>query len=122
MFCEILAGSLTGGGASNPDNPSAGRLVNNMLTIAFDPAAFGSSFSADVTSLIRWIRSARAMEPDGEILLPGEPERRTRREREGRGIPLDGETARQLADVALGLGVAVPESVTHISTEVSRGC
>ena len=60
VFCEILAGSLTGGGASHPQHPTAGRLVNNMLTLAFDPAAFGQAagFADDVTQLSDWIRSA----------------------------------------------------------------
>ena len=39
LFCEILAGSLTGGFSSHPTTPTAGRLVNNMLSVVLDPAA-----------------------------------------------------------------------------------
>ncbi|MBN9114605.1 MAG: Ldh family oxidoreductase, partial [Pandoraea sp.] len=48
LFCEIFAGSLTGGFASNPKNPTAGRLVNNMLTIAFDGHVLASQTGFDV--------------------------------------------------------------------------
>jgi uncharacterized oxidoreductase len=50
IFCELLAGSLTGGFASNPDSPTAKRLVNNMLTIAIDPVSLPGRefFAADL--------------------------------------------------------------------------
>jgi uncharacterized oxidoreductase len=101
VICEVLAGSLTGGGSSHPGNPTAGRLVNNMLTLAFDPAAFGGAemFRGDVERLAAWTRGSRPASPGGQVLLPGEIERRTRAARERDGIPLDPETVRQLAQV-----------------------
>ena len=41
LFVEVLAGALTGGGAGHPDNPSADRPINNLLSILIDPAAHG---------------------------------------------------------------------------------
>ena len=113
IFCELLAGSLTGGGASNPNNPSAGRLVNNMLTLAFDPGLFGQDarFAADLSGLVDWIRSARPSAPGDEILLPGELEEKTRRERRAEGVPIDTATAGQLIDSAGAHGVAIPASL-----------
>lgn len=113
VFCEILAGSLTGGGASNPRHPTAGRLVNNMLTLAFSPAAFGGSagFSADVEGFIDWMRSAKPATPGGEILLPGEIERRATAARTASGVPIDRATAAQLSAAAKALGVAVPPEI-----------
>lgn len=110
IFCEMLAGCLTGGGASNPNNPSAHRLVNNMLTLAFKPGLFQASgaFDADLAGLIDWIRSARPVEPGGDVLLPGELERRTRAERLAAGVPIDAVTAEQMADAARALGVEIP--------------
>jgi len=111
VFCEILAGSLTGGMSSHPDNATAHRLVNNMLTLAFDPAAFGpaDAFAEDVARLTRWVKSAA--QPGGTVLLPGESERRTRAARLHGGIPLDQETVRQLADSASELGVPLPDAL-----------
>lgn len=107
VFCEVLAGSLSGGFASNPQSPTAGRLVNNMLTLAFDPAAFGGTdfFAADVHRLIDWAKASRPIEPGGAVLLPGEIEDRTRAERRD-AIPIDGETFHKI--VAAGESVGVP--------------
>jgi len=76
FFCEVLAGSLSGGFASNPQSATAGRLVNNMLSLVFDPSAFGSAdaFAKDVTRLVGWIKSTPPIEPGGKVLLPGETE------------------------------------------------
>jgi len=107
FFCEVLAGSLSGGFASNPNSPTAGRLVNNMLSIAFDPAAFGGAdfFKADLARLTDWVTASPPIEPGGAVLLPGEVEERTRAERRKTGIPIDAETWAQLATAATRLRV-----------------
>jgi len=107
FFCEVLAGSLSGGFASNPQSPTAGRLVNNMLTLAFDPAAFGGAdfFAADIHRLVDWTKASRPIEPGGAVLLPGEIEDRVRAERHD-AIPIDGETFQKI--VAAGESVGVP--------------
>ncbi|MBS0559304.1 MAG: malate/lactate/ureidoglycolate dehydrogenase [Proteobacteria bacterium] len=117
LFCEILAGSLTGGGSSHPRNPTAWRLVNNMLTIAFDPARLGADggFAADVARLAEWVRASRPAQAGGDVLLPGEIERRMKAERSAAGIPLDPETCRQLAAAAARAGVAVPAAIAEVA-------
>lgn len=113
FFCEILAGALAGGGSSHPQNPTAHRLVNNMLSLAFDPAAFGPEdvFAADVARLVEWVRASPPVTETGEVLLPGEAEARLRAERVAEGIPVDEETWRQLAETAAQLGVTPPASL-----------
>lgn len=108
ILCEILAGALTGGGSSHPGNPSADRLVNNMLTIVIDAdgMAGASAFAADVARLQEWVKASPPLAPDGEVLVPGEPERRCRAEREAGGIPLDDATCAQIAQAADSVGVA----------------
>jgi hydroxycarboxylate dehydrogenase B len=110
FFCEILAGSLTGGQASNPEAATADRLVNNMLSLAFDPAAFGDSdaFASDLTRLVQWVKAAAPSTPGGEVLLPGEVEERVRRERIDKGLPIDDATWRALSMTAASLGVPTP--------------
>lgn len=112
IICEVLAGSLTGGGSSHPGNATAGRLVNNMLTLAFDPAAFGGPdrFRQDVERLAAWTRASRPVVPDGRVMLPGELERLTRAARQRDGIPLDLETIRQLSEVGERHGKPLPEA------------
>ena len=113
FFCEVLAGALSGGGSSHPRNPTAKRLVNNMLTLAFEPSAFGDGgfFARDIERLVGWVKGSPPVMPGGEVLLPGEPEVRTRAERERAGIPLDQETRRQIAGAARRFGVAIPAEI-----------
>jgi uncharacterized oxidoreductase len=110
VFCEILAGALTGGGSTHPQNPTAGRLVNNMLSIVFDPDAFcgKDAFAADIARLASWVKASPPATPNAEVLLPGEVERRTRVQRLRDGIPLDLPTRESIAASARLLGVALP--------------
>jgi uncharacterized oxidoreductase len=107
FFCEILAGSLSGGFASNPQSPTAGRLVNNMLSIAFDPEAFGDAeaFAHDVSQLIAWTKSSPPAVPEGSVLVPGEIENMTRQERHSSGLPIDDETWRGIVSAAEAVGI-----------------
>ena len=108
VFCELLAGSLSGGSASNPSNPTAGRLVNNMLSFAVDPDLFGSGvdFAGDTARFVEWITGSPPSQPGGEVLIPGEIEAKTRERRERDGIPVDDTTWNQLESSARKLGVA----------------
>jgi uncharacterized oxidoreductase len=109
FFCEVIAGSLTGGFSSHPGTPTAGRLVNNMVSLAFDPAAFGGAdfVHDDPRRRIEWTKASPPAEPGGSVLLPGEIELRTRRDREANGVPLDAETRAQIVAAGEGVGVAV---------------
>ena len=110
LICEVLAGALTGGGSSHPDNPTADRLANNMLSVLFDPARFVGSdaFAEDLARLISWVKASPPARPGGAVLLPGEVERHTRAERLANGIPLDETTLEQLRSAARS--VAVPQA------------
>jgi hydroxycarboxylate dehydrogenase B len=110
FFCEILAGALTGGRASNPGSPTADRLVNNMLSIAFDPAAFGDAdaFADDVIRLVEWVKATPPIASGGKVSLPGEIEEDIRDERMAKGLPIDDATWRNIAATAVSLGVAIP--------------
>jgi uncharacterized oxidoreductase len=110
IFCEIFAGALSGGQTTNPANATAGRLVNNMLSLVFDAEAFcgTEAFNAEIARLAAWVKASPPAVPGGEVLLPGEIERRTRTRLERDGIPLDVVTRRQIADSVRALAVAVP--------------
>lgn len=110
LFCEVLAGSLSGGGSSHPKSPTAWRLVNNMMSLAFDPAAIpGTDFGGDVARLTAWVKGSPPAEPNGQVLLPGEIEDQTEAARLESGAPLDTETIRQLAATMTALGLDVPQ-------------
>jgi hydroxycarboxylate dehydrogenase B len=107
MFVEILAGSLTAGGSSHPDNPTADRAINNLLSILIDPGRMAGSaaMAADIDRLVAWVKESPPASPGGEVLLPGEIERRTRDERRAHGIPLDPNTLAQVCAAATSVGV-----------------
>jgi hydroxycarboxylate dehydrogenase B len=105
ILCEVLAGALTGGGCSNPQN--AGRVLNGMLSIILDPAVFQSdaAFAAEIQRFVAWVKSSAPASVNGEILMPGEIEERTRAHRLRDGIDLDEATWAQLQKTAEQVGV-----------------
>jgi uncharacterized oxidoreductase len=105
VIAEVLAGALTGGGCSNPKNLQ--RLANGMLSIILDQNQFRpqAEFAAEIEQFITWVKSARTAAPDGEILMPGEPEARNRARRSRDGIELDETTWGQLVQVCKAVGV-----------------
>ena len=106
VMCELLGGALSGGGVQ--DGASIHPMLNNMLTLAFDPARLGtlSSLPVEIERLAQWVRASPRMEGCEEIALPGEPERRTAVARSRDGIPLPRKTLDSLDAAARTLGVA----------------
>ena len=110
VLCEILAGALTGGGCSNPAN--AGRLVNGMLSIVLDPSFFQSdaAFAAEIERFIDWVKSSETATADGEILMPGEIEERTKVSLLRDGIDLDATTWSQFVETGRSVGISVKDA------------
>jgi uncharacterized oxidoreductase len=90
LLVDLLAGGLTGGGCSRPPE-GALRFSSSMLSIVIAPQAYGDAgaFGAEMRRYVEFVKSARPRTPGGEVLLPGEPERRARAERLASGIPID---------------------------------
>jgi uncharacterized oxidoreductase len=111
VLCEILAGALTGGGCSNPAN--AGHVVNGMLSIFLDISRFheDAAFAAEIARFIAWVKSSARADPQGEILMPGEIEERTKAQRLRDGIDIDATTWSQLLDTARAVGLSPPEAL-----------
>jgi len=105
VIVEMLAGALSGSGCTNPANAS--RLVNGMLSIFLDPTVFAETadFQREVSRFIAFVKSARTVSPDGQILMPGEIEVQNRAQRLEHGIELDAQTWSQLCATAASLGV-----------------
>lgn len=108
LICEILGGALTGGGTNQPETPNDRGIVNGMFGIMLDPGRMADlpGFAHEVQAICDHVRASA---PDN-VLLPGEPERRSRAQRSGRdGIPLDEVSWGDLAVTATRLGM--PEAL-----------
>src|ERR1700733_15189635 len=88
LLCELLGGSLTGNGATEPDR----KFSNGMFSLYLDPSQIDPShvFDADMTRYLDWFRQGKAI-PGEAILTPGEPERASRARRTQTGVPLPDE-------------------------------
>ncbi len=116
MVCELLGAALTGGETSQPANFASNYGIwNNMLALLFDPARLGTSafFESESAGFIDYVRSARKSEL-GEILMPGDAERRYRRERAQR-IPIDHGTMAELDGAAAAIAAARGADVGPLS-------
>jgi uncharacterized oxidoreductase len=111
VFCDLLSGVLSGGGCNHPGGAPPPGILNNMLSILLDPAPGRSAadVAPDIDAFIAWLKSSAPLEPGGEVLVAGEPERRSRALRSLRGIPLDETSWGNVVSAARELGV--PENL-----------
>ncbi len=102
LLCELLGGSLTGNGATEPGR----KFANGMFSLYVDPKQVDPShvFDADMTRYLDWFRQARTL-PGEAILTPGEPERIARAKRSARGVPLPSEAWASILAAARSVGV-----------------
>jgi uncharacterized oxidoreductase len=99
LICELLAGALTGSGCCGPGDRN---LANGMLSIYVEPKSLGlaQTMTQEAWQYLDWVKSSRPASADGEVLLPGEPERRKRALRLREGIPLPEDGWQSICDTA----------------------
>ena len=80
---------------------------NGVHITAYDIAQFTDTefFYDEVEALVGHMKSSRTAPGVAEILIPGEPEFRTERERQRNGIPVDDTTWGKLCDSAREMGL-----------------
>lgn len=107
LIAEIFGAGL-GGGALIKDKPCRSWILNSMLAILFDPARLDSdaaSRQARVEAIAAYCRSAAPRTGFDKVRAPGDAEREARASRSRTGIPVDGETWRQVVECAAEVGV-----------------
>ena len=107
IVTDLLAGALTGGACSKP---GVDVLVNNQLSILIDPEAIGDAdaFEAEMRRFIDWVKASPPV-AGGAVLVPGEPEIRSRREATESGLRFDETTWAQCVDAARSVGMSTVE-------------
>lgn len=106
---EMFSGGLSGGNCSMPTPPPP--LGNCAVFVVFDAEMFAGveHLSKEVSQLEEFVRSSPPIDPSKPITLPGDPELNTMHQRRSTGVPLDEGNWKALVDLAVELGVPVPE-------------
>jgi hydroxycarboxylate dehydrogenase B len=110
MVCELLGAALTGGETARPANMTMKHAIwNNMLTIVFDPKRVGPGerFEHEARGFVEWVESAPLSGTVDRIMMPGDPERRSRAARAA-GVPIDAGTMAQLDEAAVAVDPGLP--------------
>jgi uncharacterized oxidoreductase len=104
LIVEVLGGILTGEGAIGD---RTGPVHNGTFLVLIEVARFLplGDFAAQVTDLVKWVKSATPASAATEVLVPGEPEAHSEAHRRAHGIPVEAETWRQIEEIAAELGV-----------------
>eukprot|EP01051_Picozoa_sp_SAG22_P002883 SAG22_NODE_134_length_18372_cov_33.054944_3_plen_432_part_00 len=106
LFCELLGSSLIGGATiAEKGVPKSVKRINSMMAIVIDPEAAraggaGGGLAAEIDTLVDY---AKASGPG--VRIPNEPEQQYAAGRRAAGVPLDGETWRQINQAAADLGL-----------------
>jgi uncharacterized oxidoreductase len=110
MLIDALAGGLSGAGCCTAiDQPMEGK-TDGVFLLAVNVADFVSlaDFRAAVSRLIDHVKSSPASPGSAEVLVPGELEARTRRNRLRDGIPIADATWEIIRQSAARVGVPMP--------------
>ncbi len=123
MVCELLGAALIGGESTRPGNLEMKYGIwNNMLAIVFDPQRLGTGerFEQEARAFVEWVQSAPQSGTTDGIMMPGDPERRTRKAR-AHQIPIDSGTLAQLDEASRQIAAARGQSPGPLSA-LERGC
>lgn len=120
MVCDLLGSALFGGTTPMPQRLRVPGLYNNTLAIVFDPARFGAGehFEQETNAFIDYVQSATRTDPAAPIEIPGDAERRYRRER-AQFLPVDTGTLQTMDDAAKMInemrGTALPPASSLVA-------
>lgn len=109
VLCEIMTAAV--GGGQRIDEPNRNGVLNSMLATVIDLSKLGdpAAIVDRVEATKAYIRTARVAPGFDEILLPGEPERRTADRRNAEGIEVDDTTWRDIRAAAETIGITAEE-------------
>ncbi|MEI6208924.1 MAG: malate/lactate/ureidoglycolate dehydrogenase [Desulfuromonadales bacterium] len=114
LFCELLAGVLTGGGTIQPETPRMGGIINNMLTFLVDPQRLGDHrwMEAEIDAVVRYMKESRPV-GDG-VMVAGDPERNNIAQRSEAGITVDNATWQELLQAGVEVGLSRDELAVYL--------
>lgn len=107
LICEVLAGGLSGGGTFLPERSDGWSIINNMLTIIVDPARLGDTGAlySEIDDFIRHVKASPPAPDVDEVMVPGDPERKSTALRSAEGLPVDDQTWEEMVQSAIQSGL-----------------
>ena len=114
VMCEVMAGAMAGGQRTTQER--RGGVVNSMFATLVDASRLGdpAALKRDVASVGAHVKSSRLAPGFDEILVPGEPERRSAEGRRRDGIEVDPTTWQHITEAAAQVGVGEAEFAAAI--------
>jgi uncharacterized oxidoreductase len=108
IVAEMLGGGLSGVGPVfwREEGFNQGTFLMTLNVEAFGPL---DKFRAMADGLAQKLKATERLPDCDEILVPGEPERRSREERSRSGIPVPEKTWERFVETAASLGLTWPE-------------
>ena len=100
LFVELFAGALVSRDTAASAEQMQDGAINALFSVIIDPAAFDEvdAYEARTKEFCQFVKGMNTAKGTDEILLPGEPEIRSRKERSVSGIEVDDQTVRELFD------------------------
>ncbi len=101
LFVELFAGALV----SRDTAADAGKMpdgaINALFSVILDPAAFDdvAAFESRASTFCDYVKNLQPAKGTDEVLLPGEPEKMARVDRNANGIDVDQQTVAELLDI-----------------------
>jgi uncharacterized oxidoreductase len=109
LVLDMLVGGFSGAPCSAPGLPNMSGNAVFFLVLDINQFAGAEHFLREVSGLTKNVKSCPKAEGVTDILVPGDPERRTAAQRRQTGIALDDGTWKQLTALAERLKVEPPK-------------
>ncbi len=112
FFMEMMGGALTGSGVSAVlDEDKLRPFCNGMLSIFMAVEFFHEDdwMTREINAYVEFYKSAKPSEPNGEVLIPGEKEKRTMAERAVSGLPLSADAWADIRGAGRSVGMSDAE-------------
>ena len=107
LFCELLAGALTGGDTARTIDRQTQGCRNNMLVALINPEYLGAAaYAEEMQRYLDYITATAPADPDFPVMLPGDVELRTLARRSSEGIRFDDRSWNGVLRVADSVGVS----------------
>lgn len=110
LLVHFLSGTLPGGMFPATGRPKANGGDNiGHFFLAIDPTIYrgADAFFGDVEDVVTTLRQTPAADPKHPVLVPGDIENATERERREEGVPLAPTLIKQLRELATAVGAQV---------------